>query len=46
VLRFIIPVIADSVELWAWIKKEKPALYQEMLKGEDIGFQTLSKSFK
>lgn len=37
------PIIPSSVGLLEWVKKEKPALYQEMLKGVEIGFQTLQK---
>lgn len=41
-----VPVTATSVELLAWIKKEKPELYKEMLKGVEIGFHSLSKQFE
>ncbi|MRI00117.1 sulfatase-like hydrolase/transferase [Kriegella sp. EG-1] len=37
------PVHASAVDLLEWVKIEKPALYQEMLAGVEIGFQALTK---
>ena len=40
------PVHANAVDLLEWVKKDKPELYQQMLEGEEIGFQTLGKEYK
>lgn len=40
------PIIPNSVEMLEWVKTEKPELYQQMLAGVEIGFQTLGKEFK
>lgn len=40
------PEIPTSVEILEWVKKEKPELYQQMLEGVEIGFQTLGKEYK
>ncbi|MCR9064005.1 MAG: sulfatase [Cytophagales bacterium] len=41
-----IPVSATAVEILQWVKEEKPALYQQMLNGVEIGFHSLSKEFE
>ncbi|MBU2905343.1 sulfatase [Arenibacter algicola] len=40
------PVHASAVDLLEWVKKDKPELYQQMLDGVEIGFQTLGKEYK
>ncbi|MEQ9289088.1 MAG: sulfatase [Cyclobacteriaceae bacterium] len=40
------PIHPSAVDLLEWVKTEKPELYQQMLDGVEIGFQTLSKEFK
>ena len=40
------PVHANAVDLLEWVKKDRPELYQQMLDGVEIGFQTLSKEYK
>ena len=40
------PVHPIAVDLLAWVKTEKPELYQEMLAGVEIGFQGLIKEYK
>jgi len=40
------PVHANAVDLLEWVKKDKPELYQQMLDGVEIGFQTISKEYK
>ncbi|UXX79368.1 sulfatase [Reichenbachiella carrageenanivorans] len=40
------PITPNAVELLEWVKKEKPALYQQMQEGVEIGFQALSKAYK
>ncbi len=40
------PVHASAVDLLEWVKTEKPAMYQDMLSGVEIGFQKLSKEHK
>lgn len=40
------PVFPMSVPMLEWIKTDKPILYQQMLDGVEIGFQTLAKEFK
>jgi len=40
------PVAADAQRLIDWVKTEKPELYQQMLDGVEIGFQTLGKEYK
>ncbi|MEO9892710.1 sulfatase [Aurantibacter sp.] len=40
------PVHASAVDLLEWVKIEKPNLYQDMLNGVEIGFQTLTKEKK
>jgi N-sulfoglucosamine sulfohydrolase len=43
--HIFIPVTATAVEMLEWVKNEKPVLFQKMLNGVEIGFQTLSKEF-
>ena len=40
------PVHANAVDLLEWVKKDRPELYQQMVDGVEIGFQTLSKEYK
>ena len=40
------PEHAIAVDILEWVKLEKPELYQQMLDGVEIGFQTLSKEYK
>lgn len=40
------PEIPSSVAMLEWVKEEKPELYQQMLEGVEIGFQTLGKEFR
>lgn len=40
------PVHARSTDLLDWVKTTKPALYQQMLEGVEIGFQTLMKEYR
>ncbi|MCK0133855.1 sulfatase [Arenibacter sp. S6351L] len=40
------PVRANAVDLLEWVKKDRPELYQQMVDGVEIGFQTLSKEYK
>jgi arylsulfatase A-like enzyme len=40
------PINPSSVELLEWVKTQKPELYQQMLEGVEIGFQTLGKEYK
>ncbi len=40
------PVHPIAVDLLDWVKKEKPAQYQQMLDGVEIGFQRLIKEYK
>ena len=40
---FVYPIAVDILE---WVKEEKPALYQEMLNGKEIGFGRLSREFR
>jgi len=41
--EFVHPSAVDVLE---WVKTEKPELYQEMLKGKEIGFGTLSREYR
>lgn len=40
------PEHAVAVDILEWVKEEKPALYQQMLDGVEIGFQALAKEYK
>ncbi len=40
------PVHPESVDVFEWVKEEKPALYQQMLSGVEIGFGPLAKEYK
>lgn len=40
------PVSPISVDVLDWVKMTKPDLYQDMLNGVEIGFQTLSQEYK
>ncbi|RTE54022.1 DUF4976 domain-containing protein [Arenibacter aquaticus] len=40
------PEHAIAVDILEWVKLEKPELYQQMLDGVEIGFQTLAKEYK
>jgi len=39
------PIVPNSTALLEWVKNEKPALYQQMRDGIEIGFQSLSKEY-
>ena len=39
---FVHPIAVDVLE---WVKQEKPELYQEMLKGKEIGFGRLNREY-
>jgi arylsulfatase A-like enzyme len=41
--EFVHPI---SVEVFEWVKKEKPDLYREMLNGKEIGFGRLSEEYR
>jgi arylsulfatase A-like enzyme len=41
--EFVHPV---SIDVFEWVKKEKPDLYQEMLNGKEIGFQRLAREYQ
>ncbi len=40
------PVHPRAVDLLDWVKRTKPELYQQMLEGVEIGFQTLTQEYK
>jgi N-sulfoglucosamine sulfohydrolase len=40
----VIPVI--SVDVYNWIKEDRPELYQQMIDGEEIGYQGLVDEYK
>jgi N-sulfoglucosamine sulfohydrolase len=40
------PVHPGAVDMLNWVKTDKPELYQHMLNGVEIGFQTLGKEYK
>ncbi len=40
------PVHPGAVDVLEWVKKEKPALYQQMLSGVEIGFKKLNGEYK
>lgn len=41
------PIHPTSVDVLAWVKKDKPELYREMMEeGKEIGFQKLSQEYK
>lgn len=40
------PVHPISVDVLEWVKKERPAAYQRMLAGEEIGFKKAVEEYK
>lgn len=40
------PEEADAVQIFQWVKKEKPELYQQMLNGVEIGFKKMGNEYK
>lgn len=40
------PETADAVKVLEWVKAEKPALYQQMQEGVEIGFHKMGQEYK